>query len=108
MTRIRNMVSWNLSALSAKSAVNLFWFVALASILTAPAAATEPTTKEGVALRDALLREAEQPVKSTWRPMLRFLAELHGRSVLPPVAHFKYAYESIGPGYQDGRVFGHI
>ena len=55
-----------------------------------------------------MVREAEQPVKPTWRPMLRFLAGLHGRSVLPAVAHFKYAYESIGPGYQDGRVFGHI
>ena len=63
---------------------------------------------EGVALRDALLREAERPSKPAWQPMLRYLADLHGRSVLPPVAHFKYPYETIGPGYQDGRVFGHI
>src|SRR4029077_12344096 len=33
---------------------------------------------------------------------------LHGRSVLPATAHFPHPYESIGPGYQDGRVFGHI
>ena len=62
----------------------------------------------GAALRDALLREAEQPGKPAWQPMLEFLADLHGRSVLPPLAHFKYPYHSIGPGYQDGRVFGHI
>lgn len=40
--------------------------------------------------------------------MLRYLAELHGRSVFPPLAHFKYPFESIGPGYQGGMVFGHI
>lgn len=71
-------------------------------------ARAETATRDGVALRDALLREAEQPAKASWRPMLRYLAELHGRSVLPPVAHLKYPYETIGPGYQDGRVFGHI
>ncbi len=63
---------------------------------------------EGVALRDALVREAAEPGKPAWRPMLLFLAELHGRSVLPAVAHLPHPYHSIGPGYQDGRVFGHI
>lgn len=70
--------------------------------------ATDAVTKDGAALRDALVREAALPMKPAWRPMLLFLAELHGRSVLPPVAHFKYPYESIGPGYQEGNVFGHI
>jgi glycogen debranching enzyme len=65
-------------------------------------------TKEGAGLRDALVRAAADPGKPAWKPMLLYLAELHGRSVLPPVAHLKHAYESIGPGYQGGAVFGHI
>lgn len=65
-------------------------------------------TPEGAALRDALLHEAAQPGKAEWQPMLLYLAELHGQSVFPPLAHFKHPYESIGPGYQGGRVFGHI
>jgi hypothetical protein len=71
-------------------------------------AAVETVTKEGAPLRDALVREAAQPSKPTWQPMLLYLAELHGRSVFPPLAHFKYPFESIGPGYQGGMVFGHI
>ncbi|MDO8542947.1 MAG: trehalase family glycosidase [Opitutaceae bacterium] len=70
--------------------------------------AGEFPTKEGGALRDALVQEAALPVKPAWRPMLLNLAELHGRSILPALAHFKYPYQTIGPGYQDGRVFGHI
>jgi hypothetical protein len=70
--------------------------------------AADTATKDGAPVRDALLKEAELPVKDGWRPMLRYLAELHGRSVLPAVAYLKYPYETIGPGYQDGRVFGHI
>ena len=73
------------------------------SATDAPAA-----TKEGTPLRDALLREAEQPGKPAWQPMLRYLAELHGQSVFPAMAHFKHPFESIGPGYQGGMVFGHI
>jgi len=85
----------------------------LVSIQAAAFLATAPTetpaqTMEGRALRDALVKEAEQPGKPAWKPMLLYLAELHGRSVLPAVAHFPHPYESIGPGYQDGRVFGHI
>ncbi|HUR58385.1 MAG TPA: trehalase family glycosidase [Opitutaceae bacterium] len=72
------------------------------------AADTPTLLPAGTALRDALVREADRPAKPAWRPMLLFLADLHGRSVLPPIAHFKYPYESIGPGYQNGRVFGHI
>ena len=68
----------------------------------------DTATKDGAPVRDALLKEAELPVKDGWRPMLRYLAELHSRSVLPAVAYLKYPYETIGPGYQDGRVFGHI
>jgi putative isomerase len=71
------------------------------------ARAANTMTPEGAALRDALIQEASQPGKSDWRPMLRYLAELHGRSVLPRTGFFPYAYESLGPGYFGGRVFGH-
>jgi len=40
--------------------------------------------------------------------MLLYLAELHGKSVHPPKDYFKYPFEDIGPGYQGGKVFGHI
>ncbi|HEY2574371.1 MAG TPA: trehalase family glycosidase, partial [Verrucomicrobiaceae bacterium] len=65
-------------------------------------------TPDGSALRDALLREATLPGKPEWQPMLRNLAELHGQSVHPPLAHFPHPFEDIGPGYQGGRSFGHI
>ncbi|MHB8901707.1 MAG: hypothetical protein ACYC6Y_23375 [Thermoguttaceae bacterium] len=40
---------------------------------------------EGRALRDALVGEADRPGKPEWKPMLLYLAELHGRSVCPKV-----------------------
>ncbi|WP_438480474.1 amylo-alpha-1,6-glucosidase [Oleiharenicola lentus] len=73
-----------------------------------PDAAQKSATKDGAPVRDALLEEAKLPAKESWRPMLRYLAELHGRSVLPATGYFPYPYQTIGPGYQDGRVFGHI
>jgi hypothetical protein len=86
------------------------WFapVAAASLLVAAPAADPAPTKDGRALRDALVKQADRPGKPAWKPVLLYLAELHGRSVLPAAAHFPHPYESIGPGYQDGRVFGHI
>jgi hypothetical protein len=83
--------------------------LAAASLVTAapsdvdPLRGYPPRTREGRALGDALLREAEKPGKPTWKPMLRYLAELHARSVQPPVAHLKYPFETFGPGYQ-GRL----
>src|SRR6476469_7832141 len=69
---------------------------------------TLAATPEGTPLRDALLKEAALPSKPAWQPMLRYLAELHGRSVHPPMDYFPYPFEGIGPGYQGGKVFGHI
>lgn len=65
-------------------------------------------TPEGTALRDALLREAARPSNPTWKPMLLYLAELHGQSVHPPLDYFRFPFEDIGPGYQGGKIFGHI
>src|SRR5690349_13974931 len=86
------------------------WFL-LSTALVFPAVGplhAQGPTEEGRPLRDALAREAREPGKEAWRPMLLYLAELHGRSVHPPVGHFRYPFEDIGPGYQGGRAFGHI
>lgn len=65
-------------------------------------------TPEGTALRDALVREAALPGNPAWKPMLLYLAELHGQSVHPPLDYFRFPFEDIGPGYQGGKVFGHF
>ncbi len=83
----------------------LGWLLLLLIVVTLP---TQAATPEGEALRDALAKAAEEPGKPEWRAMLLYLAELHGQSVFPAQGHFKYPYESIGSGYQGGRVFGHI
>ncbi len=86
------------------------WSLTLAGVLVLEALALEPTslTPEGRPLRDALVKEAAQPGKPAWQPMLLYLAELHGQSVHPPTGLFRYPWEDIGPGYQGGQVFGHI
>jgi hypothetical protein len=82
--------------------------LACSSLLAAVAPDQPAATREGPALRDALVKEAAQPGKAAWQPMLLYLADLHGRSVHPPTAHFRYPFEDIGPGYQEGKAFGHI
>jgi len=68
----------------------------------------QAVTAEGAALRDTLVREAALPLKVGWQPMLLYLAEIHGQSVYPPLDYFRHPFESIGPGYHGGKVFGHI
>lgn len=61
------------------------------------------------ALREALLKEAERTDKREWRPMLRYLANLHATCIHPPIAHFPHPFEEIGTGYKfSGMGFGHI
>jgi hypothetical protein len=45
--------------------------------------------------------------KSSWRPMLSYVAGLHAQSVHPPREPFPYPWEEIGPGYCYGPAFGH-
>jgi putative isomerase len=45
--------------------------------------------------------------KPGWRPMLRYVAELHARSVHSPAPPFALPWEEIGPGYCFGPAFGH-
>ena len=45
--------------------------------------------------------------KPAWRPLLRYVAELHSRSTHPPRPPFARPWEEIGPGYVYGPAFGH-
>lgn len=54
-----------------------------------------------------LLEAVDKLGKPTWRPMLRYAAELHARSIHPPHPPFPYPWEEIGPGYCYGPAFGH-
>ena len=56
---------------------------------------------------DALKAEADRLGKAAWRPMLRYVAELHERSTHPPRPPFELPWEEIGPGYQASPAFGH-
>ena len=67
-------------------------------LLPAGSFAAGPPTPEGTALRDALLKEATKPSNPAWKPMLQYVAELHGQSVHPPLDYFKFPFEDIGPG----------
>lgn len=54
------------------------------------------------------LAEAVQDLgKSSWRPVLRYVAALHARSIHPAQPPFPYPWEEIGPGYCYGPAFGH-
>ena len=54
-----------------------------------------------------LKAEAESLGRPAWRPMLRYVAELHERSTHPPRPPLPYPWEEIGPGYCYGPAFGH-
>ena len=56
---------------------------------------------------ERLKAEAESLGKPAWRPMLRYVAELHERSIHPPRPPFALSWEEIGPGYQASPAFGH-
>jgi putative isomerase len=45
--------------------------------------------------------------KPQWRPMLSYTADLHERSIHPPVYPFELPWEEIGPGYFASPAFGH-
>src|ERR1044071_2755335 len=82
--------------LEMKSRFRTFLTLAIAFLATVSPGA-RAATPEGAALRDALIREAAQPGKPAWRPMLLYLAELHSRSIHPPLDYFLHPFESIGP-----------
>ncbi|EDY19132.1 Glycogen debranching protein-like protein [Chthoniobacter flavus Ellin428] len=82
--------------------------IAAAQLIGGRYLTTKAATPEGTPLRDALAREAALPGNPAWKPMLLYLAELHGQSVHPPLDYFRFPFEDIGPGYQGGKIFGHF
>lgn len=56
---------------------------------------------------EKLKNEVKSLGKSAWRPMLSYTAELHEKSVHPPLAPFPHPWEEIGPGYCYAPAFGH-
>lgn len=56
---------------------------------------------------DHLEDEAGRIGREEWRPMLRYVAELHGRSIRTPRFPLSLPWEEIGPGYFCGPAFGH-
>jgi glycogen debranching enzyme len=56
---------------------------------------------------EALKAEVEGLGKAAWRPLLRYVAELHEKSTHPPRPPFSRPWEEIGPGYCYAPAFGH-
>lgn len=56
---------------------------------------------------EALRSDADRLGKEEWRPMLKYVAELHEKSTHPAEYPFEYDWEEIGPGYVYGPAFGH-
>lgn len=54
-----------------------------------------------------LKEETEKIGKPEWRPMLKYVAELHEKSTHEPEWPFNFEWEEIGPGYIYGPAFGH-
>jgi glycogen debranching enzyme len=54
-----------------------------------------------------LVSKAGDHGKPEWKPMLKYVAELHRTSTHSPVYPFDYEWEEIGPGYIYGPAFGH-
>lgn len=58
-----------------------------------------------------ILDQLEEEVKGLgrpeWRPLLDYVAALHGRSINMPRFPLKYPWEEIGPGYINSPAFGH-
>jgi glycogen debranching enzyme len=51
--------------------------------------------------------EAAAIGKPEWRPMLRYVAQLHEKSTHASREPFPYPWEEIGPGYAASPAFGH-
>ncbi len=56
---------------------------------------------------DCLEDEAAQCCRREWRPLLTYVARLHGRSTHAPRYPLRYPWEEIGPGYRFAPAFGH-
>jgi len=76
------------------------WLMALTFFGTSLAGAAEIFPEA-----EKLRAETATLGKESWRPMLRYVADLHVRSTHPALAPFAFPWEEIGPGYVP--AFGH-
>jgi hypothetical protein len=84
--------------------LTLFTALALAGLVASgSASAAQPILADWTA---GLRREAEMLGKPAWRPMLRYVADLHQRATHPALDPLHFDWEEIGPGYNH-RAFGH-
>lgn len=51
--------------------------------------------------------EIRIPGKSKWADMLKYVSNLHRKSIRAPLPPFPHPWEEIGPGYCYGPAFGH-
>lgn len=83
-------------------------FLLLFAIATVAMAAPEAAPRAEADLfpeAENLRREAAALGQKRWRPMLRYVADLHVRSTHAAIKPFEFPWEEIGPGYTP--AFGH-
>lgn len=81
------------------------WVVMITWGITPAARAATDMEAELFPEAETLRHEAATLGKESWRPMLRYVADLHVRSTHPAMAPFSFPWEEIGPGYVP--AFGH-
>lgn len=64
-------------------------------------------TNQTIGSWESLISNTQNIGKPEWRPMLKYVAELHKKSTHPAQYPFPYEWEEIGPGYIYGPAFGH-
>lgn len=79
-------------------------FVSIVLLVASLAQATPDAKTPPWAAR--LERETATLGKPEWRPMLRYVAELHAADTHLPTSPFKYPWEDVGRGYGYGPGFG--
>ncbi len=84
-----------------------FLFLNIFSVLILLSGCNLSTTKINNGSWVVLNNEVETIGKDEWRPMLKYVAELHRKSTHKAVWPFDYEWEEIGPGYVYGPAFGH-
>lgn len=68
---------------------------------------SHPGGMEPIPAMKNLARAVSSMGKPEWRPMLRYVADLHAACTHPAQPPFLYPWEEIGTGYCYGPAFGH-
>ena len=70
--------------------------------------ARHPVSAPSASRLPGLAKAADRSGVARWRPVLRYVAELHGRAIRDDLhGLFPHPWEEIGPGYVYGPAFGH-